>query len=192
MKVIIEISGHHCHISRKDLDVIYGKNYQLTLIKSLSQKGQFAAKEEVTIKVGRNKIENVRILGPERKNTQVEISMTESYQLEIKAPIIECTQPHKARGCALAEIIGPKGKIKRCAIIIPHRHFHTNPQIAKKLGLKNRQLVSVKTFGKRSITLHNVLVRIDPSFESRIHLDTDEANAAGISQGSKGEILINN
>lgn len=191
MKVIIEISGHHCHVSRKDLDIIYGKNYQLTPIKHLSQIGHFAAEETVTIKVGKRKIENVRILGPERKNTQVEISLTEAYELKIKPPIIECTNPAKADCCTAAEIIGPKGKVKRCAIIIAHRHLHADPKTAKKLGVKNKQLISLKTLGKRSVVFNNILVRIDPNFRTRIHLDTDEGNAAGLKQGDKGEIIIN-
>ena len=190
MQVIIEISGHHCHISRKDLDIIYGQGYKLTPVKPLSQTGQFAAKETVTIKVGNKKIEDVRILGPERKHTQVEISLTEAYELKIKPPIAECTCPSKSNGCVLVEIIGPKDKIRRCAIIIAHRHFHLDPKTAKKLKIKKGQVVSVKTSGKRSLTFHNILVRIDPSFKPRIHLDTDEANAAGLKNGEKGKIII--
>lgn len=189
-KVNIGISGHHCHISRKDLDIIYGKGYQLTPIKPLSQTGQFASKETVTIKAGNGKIEDVRILGPERKNTQVEISLTESYELKIRPPVMECTRPNKPKGCIMAEIIGPNGRVRNCSIIVAHRHFHTDTKTAKKLNIKNGQLISCKTIGKRSITFHNVLVRIDPTFKPRIHLDTDEANAAGIKPGQKGEIII--
>ncbi len=188
-KIIIEVSAHHCHISRKDLDIVYGKNYKLTAIKPLSQKGQFAAKELLTIKVGQGIIRNVRILGPERKNTQVEISRTEAYALKIDPPVAECTCPAK-NTCIMAEIIGPKGKIKSCAIIIARRHLHCNPALAKKLKLKDNQLISLKTFGKKSITFHNILVRIDPSFTLRLHLDTDEANAAEIKNGDRGEIII--
>ena len=190
MRVIIEISGHHCHISRKDLDIIYGKGYKLTPVKPLSQIGQFAAKEAVTVKVGKKRMENIRILGPTRKNTQVEISLTEAYNLKIKPPITECTSPDKPHGCIMAEIIGPEGKVSRCAIIIAHRHFHLDPKTAKKLGIKEKQLISVKTSGERSLTFHNVLVRINPSFRPRIHLDTDEANAAGLKNGKKGKIII--
>jgi len=191
MKIPVEISAHHCHISRKDLDIIYGKGYKLTPIKPLSQTGQFASKEKVTIKVGKNKIENVRILGPERKNTQVEISLTEAFKLKIKPPIAECTQPGKTNGCTICDIVGPKGSVRRCSIIIAHRHFHTDPKTAKKIGLKNKQKISLKISGPRSVTFHNILVRIDPSFKPSVHLDTDEANAAGIKPGQKGEIIIN-
>jgi len=189
-KVIIEVSGHHCHISRNDLDIIYGKNYHLTPIKPLSQNKQFAAKETVTVTVGDRKMENVRILGPERKNTQVEISLTEAYQLRIKPPVVECTCPKKIGGCVIAEISGPKGRIKRCTIIIAYRHFHTDLKTAKIIGLKEGQLISLKTTGKRSVTFHNILVRVDKNFKPRIHLDTDEANAASLKDGQTGKIII--
>ncbi|MFA6215344.1 MAG: PduL/EutD family phosphate acyltransferase [Patescibacteria group bacterium] len=190
MKVIIEISAHHCHISRVDLDAIYGSNYKLTPIKSLSQTGQFACREMVKIKVGGKILENVRILGPERKNTQVEISQTEAYHLKVKPPVVECTCPQKAGSCLIAEIIGPKGKVSRCALIIAQRHFHTDPKTAEKLKLTDGRLISVKIPGRRSLTLHQVLVRVNPNFKPRIHLDTDEANAAGITEAAKGELII--
>ena len=133
-------------------------------------------------------LKNLRILGPERKNTQVEISLTEGYYLKVKPPIAECARPDKPGGGLLAEIIGPKGKISRRALIAARRHFHLDPKTAKKLKLKNKQLISLKTSGPRSATFNNVLVRIDPSFSPRIHLDTDEANAAGLKPGEKGEL----
>lgn len=191
MKITIELSGHHCHVSRQDLDIIYGRGYKLTPIKPLSQTGQFASKETVTVKIGDKKLENVRILGPERKNTQIELSLTEAYKLRVDPPVIECTCPGQSGGCVMAEIIGPKGKVNRCAIIIAHRHFHTDPKTAKKAGVKEGDLVSVKTSGKRSVTFHNVLVRVDQNFQPRIHLDTDEGNAAGLKSGSQGELMIN-
>lgn len=190
MRITIEISGHHCHISRQDLDILYGPGYKLTPIKPLSQKDQFAARETVTVAVGDKKLEDVRILGPERKNTQVEISLTEAYNLKIFPPVAECTCPSKPKGCVFAQIAGPKGKIQRCAVIIAHRHFHTDPKTAKTLKIKEGQLISVKTFGERAITFHGVLVRVNPSFKPRIHLDTDEGNAANLKNGDKGKIII--
>jgi len=190
MKIVIETSAHHCHISRKDLNIIYGQGYKLTPIKPLSQTSQFAAKETVTVKVGNRKIEDVRILGPVRKNTQVEISQTEAYYLKVKPPIAKRSRPEKLNGCALAEIIGPEGRVTRCAIIIARRHFHSDPKTAKKIGAEDGQIISIKTSGKRSITFHNVLVRVDPSFRPRIHLDTDESNAAGLKPKQKGKIII--
>jgi len=190
MKVEIEISGRHCHISRKDLDLLYGQGYKLTPIKPLSQTGQFAAKETITLKVGDNELTGIRILGPERKNTQVEITLTEAYKLKIDPPVAECSCPDKPKGCAIAEIIGPKGTVKRCAVIVARRHFHTDPKTAKLFKVKEGQIVSLKTSGFRSVIFNSVLVRIDKSFKPRIHLDTDEGNAAGLKNGDKGEIIL--
>lgn len=189
-KVIIEISAHHCHLSQNDLEILFGKNYQLTPEKPLSQIGQFAAKETVTVKIPESEITNVRILGPVRKNTQVEISKTEAYQLKVEPPVVECTCLEKVGGCAICEIIGPRGKIKRCALIVAHRHLHCDPKTAQKLKLKDGQLVSVKTKGSRGLTFHNVLIRIHKDFVFRMHLDTDEGNAAGVKTGDIGEIII--
>jgi putative phosphotransacetylase len=121
----------------------------------------------------------------------VEITLTEAYKYKINPPIRECTEPESVQGCSLAEIIGPRGRVRRCAVIVAHRHFHTNAATAQKLGLKAGQMVSVKTAGERGLTFNNVLVRIDPSFQSRVHLDTDEANAASVKQGDIGELIIN-
>ncbi|MAF14172.1 MAG: hypothetical protein CMI53_04765 [Parcubacteria group bacterium] len=192
MKVIIQISGRHCHISRKDLDIVYGKGYKLKPIKKLSQTGQFASQETVTIKVGNKKIEDIRILGPVRKNTQVEISLSGGHRLNIKPPIIRHVHPESAGGCIPAEIIGPNGKVRSCAIIAARRHLHTNPKTAKKLKIKDGQLISLKTSGKRSVIFNNILVRVHPSFKTRVHLDTDEGNAAGLIGGEKGELMLNN
>ncbi|MBU1164742.1 phosphate propanoyltransferase [Patescibacteria group bacterium] len=188
-KIKIEVSAHHAHLSRKDLDILFGKNYQLKPIKALSQTGQFASKETIKIKTKDGQIDDVRILGPTRPNTQVELSRTECFELKIDPPVLECTCPDKKGGCAQVEIVGPKGKVKRCAAILAHRHIHCDPSSAKKMGLKNKQLVSVKTNGKRSITFHNILVRTRKDFVCRMHLDTDEANAAGIKQGDFGQII---
>ncbi len=189
-KVIVEISAHHCHISRSDLDIIYGKNYKLTPIKPLSQTGQFACKETVTIKVGDKSINGLRILGPERENSQVEISISESRYLKVNPPIVECSRPKNPKCCQIVEIIGPKGKVKRCALIVAFRHFHTDFITAENIGVKDKQLISLKIYGKRGITFHNVLVRVNKNFKPRVHLDTDEGNAAGLKGGELGEIIL--
>lgn len=188
-KVTIEISAHHCHLSRKDLDLLFGKNYQLKWLKALSQIGQYAAKETISIKTVAGRIDNIRILGPARKNSQVELTKTDCYKLKITPPIVECTCGQLYQDCAIIEIIGPKNKIKRCAAMIAHRHIHCDPKTAKKLGLKDNQLVSVKTSGLRSVTFHKVLVRVAKDFVFRFHLDTDEANAAGVKPGDSGIII---
>lgn len=187
MKIPIEVSARHIHITREDLDILFGNNYQLKPIKDLSQKGQFAAEESVKIKTSKGEIEKIRILGPERKLTQVELTKTEAYELGIDPPVAECTSC-VGEGGEEVELVGPAASIKKHCAIIAHRHIHLSDVEAKKYNLQEGQLVSVKTSGPRSITFHEVLVRVDPTFVFHMHIDTDEANAAGIEGDGYGEI----
>ncbi|RJR31312.1 hypothetical protein C4569_02615 [Candidatus Parcubacteria bacterium] len=189
-KVTIEVSARHCHISKKDLVLLFGKNYRLKPLKPLSQKGQFSCRETVRVKTGSGQLKNIRILGPERENTQVELSRTDCRELNIFPPITECTDPHNKKSCSILEIIGPKGKIKRCAAIIAKRHLHCDVKTAKMLKLQNKQLISLRIDSDRPLTFHEVLVRVRRDFVFRIHLDTDEANAAGVKSGDTGRLLI--
>ena len=187
---MVEVSGHHCHISRRDLDLIYGKNYQLRLWRPISQPGQFAAQETVTVKTGQGALKNVRIVGPERDSTHLEITLSEAYQLKIKPPIAGYSQAAGAKVGVSVDIIGPRGQVRRPAIIVAHRHLHLDPKTAKKLKLKDGQQVSLKISGVRGLIFNNVLVRVNKNYAPRVHLDTDEANAAGIKSGSQAELLI--
>lgn len=175
MKIKIEISAHHCHLSNKDLETLFGKNYQLKPIKALSQHGQFASQEIIDVKTPDGRINNIRVLGPTRELTQVEISQTDARQLNIYPPIRQSGDVKKSCG---AELIGPKGssKIKE-GVIIAARHLHCDPPAAKKLGLKNNQRVGIKTAGIRSVVFDKVIVRIHKDFTLAFHIDTDEANA---------------
>ncbi|MCD6471321.1 phosphate propanoyltransferase [bacterium] len=188
IKIPIEVSARHVHLSRKDLDKLFGKGYQLTKIKNLSQPEQFAAKETITIKGKRGEIKNVRILGPVRQKTQVEISKTDAINLKIEAPVRLSGNLKNSGGCIL---IGPKGKIKlKEGVIIAWRHLHIEPKLAKKYNLKNGQFVSIKVKNtKRSLTFHNVIVRVSPKFRLAFQIDTDEANAAGIDKFGEGELI---
>jgi len=188
IKVPIEVSARHIHISRSDLDILFGKDYQLSPIKNLSQKGQFACEETVTIKNQKHKIKELRILGPERPQTQVELTKTDARSLDINPPVAECTSC-AGEGGEEVEIIGPKGKIKKHCAIIAHRHIHLSDKQAQKYNLKEGELVSVEIMGDRALTFHQVLIRIDPSFDLHMHLDTDEANAAGITGNHYGKIV---
>jgi len=190
MKVIVEVSGHHCHISRRDLDLIYGKNYQLRKLRPISQPGQLTTQEMVTVKAGQGVLKNVRLVGPQRDSTHVEITLSEAYQLKIKPPIAPYSQAAGAKVGVSAEIIGPRGKIKRPAIIVAYRHLHLDPKTAKKLKLKDGQQVSLKISGVRGLIFNNILVRVNKNYLARVHLDTDEANAAGVKTGAKAEIII--
>jgi putative phosphotransacetylase len=188
IKVPIEVSARHMHISRADLDILFGKDYQLKPIKDLSQKGQYAAKETVKIKTTKSEISQVRILGPERKLTQVEITKSDAYLLGIDPPIAECSSC-SGEGGAEITLVGPQGEIKKHCAIIAHRHIHLSPDEAERYNLKEEELISVKVNGLRPITFHEVLIRIDESFVLNMHLDTDEANAVGIEKNNCGEII---
>ncbi len=175
MKIKIEISGRHCHLSLKDLEILFGKSYQLKPLKPLSQPGQFAAKETVSLEVFGGRIDNLRILGPARGATQVEISRTDASRLKINSPV---RLSGDLKGSPGAKLIGPKGTVKiKEGVIIAERHIHFDPISAKKLGLKNNQRVSVRTGGVRSVTFNNVVVRINKDFSLALHIDIDEANA---------------
>ena len=185
--VPIGVSARHIHLSQSDLEVLYGKGYQLTKKKELMG-GQYAAEELVTI-VGLKlrAIENVRILGPLRKQTQVEISATDAIKLGMKAPIRESGD---IKGSAPITIVGPKGALyleEGC--IIAKRHIHMAPADAKAAGVQNGQEVSVQVDNERGTVYNHVTIRVDETFTLEMHLDTDEANAAGISTGNSVTII---
>lgn len=175
-KVKVEVSARHCHLSQKDADKLFGKNYKFKVVKKLSQHGEFASSDVVTVKNKDGELEAVRVVGPIRVATQVELTMTDARKLKIKPPI---RLSGDLKGSIGAIIIGPKGQIKiKEGVIIAKRHLHCNPDQAKKLNLKNNQIVSVKTSGERSVTFHNIVVRIKDNFDLSVHLDTDEGNAS--------------
>ena len=185
--VPIGVSARHIHLTQADVETLFGKGYQLTKKKELMG-GQFASNELVTI-VGLKlrAIENVRILGPVRKASQVEISATDAIKLGIKAPIRESG---KIEGSAPIAVVRPCGVIYlKEGCIIASRHIHMSPLDAEKAGVKNGDIVSVRVDNERATTYNNVLIRVDPTFTLEMHIDTDEANAAKISTGMKAEIV---
>lgn len=175
----VGISARHVHVTKEDLDTLFGKGHQLTPVKELMG-GQFAAKEQVTL-VGENLrvIENVRILGPERSQTQVEVSKTDARKLGINAPIRESGQ---LAGSMPVTLVGPKGAVSlKEGCIVAMRHIHMSPADAKAWQVNDREIVSVKTRdGIRKGILSNVLIRVDDSYSLEMHIDTDEANALGM------------
>ncbi|MEW6407853.1 MAG: phosphate propanoyltransferase [Patescibacteria group bacterium] len=187
MKIPLEVSARHCHLSQSDLDILFGKNYKLQKIKDLSQPGQFAAVQTVTILGPKGKIERVRVLGPLRSKTQVEISKTDGFILGVLPPL---RISGDLVGSAGIRILGPKSEINlKEGLIVAWRHLHCSPQEAKNLGIKNSDLISVKAEGERGLVFANIVVRVDKNFRLACQLDTDEANAAGVRQGDFG-ILI--
>ena len=191
-KIPIEISARHIHLSQKDLEALFGKGYQLKKLRELSQLGEFAAKEKIDIqnslKPNARKISKVRILGPIRKQIQVELSHTDAIFLKVEPMVRESGNIKGTPGIIL---VGPKGKIKiKEGVMSARRHIHCSPKESQKLGLKNRMLVSVKTMGIRSITFHKVRVLVKPNYRLYMHLDTDEGNAAGIIKNGRGYLII--
>ena len=185
--VLVEISAHHVHVSEADLEILFGKGHKLTNKKDLSQPGQFACEERVTVVGPKREIKGVSILGPCRPQTQVEISLTDARSIGISAPIRESGD---LGGSAPCKVVGPCGEVELSeGVIIAMRHIHMLPEDAERLGVKDKQIVNVKIASpERSTIFGDVLVRVTPTSALAMHIDTDEANAAGIC-GQEGEIV---
>lgn len=186
--VPVGVSNRHIHLNQADLETLFGEGYQLTPFKDLSQPGQYACKELLTI-VGPSlrPIENVRVLGPLRSKSQVEISATDSYVLKVKPPVRESGN---LTGSAGITIIGPKGVVclnEGC--IIANRHIHMSPSDAVKFNVKDGDFVVVDVKGKRRTRWYDVQVRVSKDFRLEMHVDTDDANATGIGNGCKVQIV---
>lgn len=187
MKVPVGISNRHIHLSREHVEVLFGKGYQLQRLKDLKQTGQFACEETVTIEGPKGKIHHVRILGPERKQSQVEISKTDSFILGVKPPVRDSGDLADSPGIIIE---GPKGRVELTeGVILPVRHIHMDVEDAKKIGVRDKDIVSVKTKGERSVILENVLCRVHDSYVLEFHVDTDEGNAANLKNGDLVEII---
>ena len=189
MKVPIEISARHIHLSCKDTAALFGAGFELSKYKDLSQPGQFACKETVKLVGPRGEINNVRILGPCRVQTQVEVSETDAKALGLEPPIRDSGN---LAGTSGIKVIGPRGQLElKQGLILALRHIHIDPATALKLGVKNYDRVKVDTIGERDLLFENVLVRVSPDFKLAMHIDTDEANAAGIDKDNhEGEIIV--
>ena len=185
--VPIGVSARHIHLTQEHVEVLFGKGYQLTKRKELMG-GQFASNETVTI-VGLKlrAIENVRVLGPVRKQTQVEISATDAIKLGVKAPIRESGN---VAGSAPIAVVGPKGALYlKEGCIIAMRHIHMSPRDAMAAGVHDGDIVSVKADNERGTIFNHVKIRVDDSFTLEMHIDTDEANAAKITTGDTVRII---
>lgn len=188
MKVMVETSAHHVHVSKEVLETLFGKDAKLTNKKDLSQPGQFACVEKVTV-VGPRGEMTMSILGPERKDTQVEISLTDARKLGIAAPIRESGNIEGTPGCKL---VGPAGECEiPCGVIAAKRHIHLTPDDAKEMGLEDKQIVSVKVGepGNRETIFGDVVVRVHPTYAAAMHIDTDESNAAALGGTVYGKII---
>lgn len=186
MKIMVETSARHVHVTQSTLETLFGKGAQLTNKKDLSQPGQFACFEKVTV-VGPKGELVCSILGPVRPDDQVELSLSEARKLGIAAPVRESGDVKGTPGCKL---IGPEGEVEiECGVMAAKRHIHLDPKTAEEFGLKDKQIVSVKT-GRdgRELIFGDVVVRVSPRFAPAMHIDTDESNAA--CGPVEGDILV--
>jgi putative phosphotransacetylase len=187
-KILVEISARHAHVSEEHLAILFGEGYKLTPKKDLSQPGQFACEERVDLVGERGTLKNVTILGPTRPFSQVEITATEARTLGVKALIRESGLIDGTFGCTL---VGPKGSVVLDkGVIVAKRHIHVTPSEAAVYGVSDKEIIMVKvTSDDRSLIYGDVVVRVSEKFAAAMHIDTDEANAAGLSGAVFGEII---
>lgn len=182
MEIPVEISARHVHLSKADKEALFGAGYTLTRKRDLSQPGQYLCEERVKLVTQTGEIANVAVLGPERKETQVELSFTDARALGVKPPI---RLSGDLRDAADVMIIGPKGVITaKGSVIVAKAHVHMTPEDARKYGVEHGQSVNIRMGTERSITLNDVQVRVDQNFGLAVHIDYDEANAAQVSGGN--------
>lgn len=188
----VGVSNRHIHLTREHLDILFGAGYELTPLKDLSQPGQYACKEQLTL-IGPSlrAIEGVRVLGPLRKASQVEISRTDSYTLKVKPPVRESGD---IAGSSPITIVGPKGIVQlKEGCILANRHIHMSPADGVKYGVSDGDYVAVQTVGDgKRTTLYDVQIRVSDKFILEMHLDTDDANACGIGNGAKVKLIKEN
>ena len=187
-EVLVETSARHVHVSRADLDILFGEGYELTHKKDLSQPGQFACEERVTVIGPKRELKGVSILGPVRPATQVELSLTDARSIGVTAPIRESGD---IAGTGACKLVGPCGEVELAeGVIVAKRHIHLTPADAENFGVEDKQIVSVKIENDtRSTVFGDVVVRVNPNFAAAMHIDTDESNAACAFGVCYGEII---
>jgi len=181
MQVITGVSNRHIHLTREHVEQLFGKGYTLQVSKNLRQPGQFACEETLTLVGPKGSIPHVRILGPERHYSQVEISRTDSYVLGIRPPVRDSGDIGDTPGLTL---VGPRGEVHlEQGVILAHRHVHMHPRDAARLGVADKAFIAIETEGERSVILERVLCRVSEQYTLEFHIDTDEANASGLMTG---------
>ena len=183
----IEASGKHVHLNREAIDELFGKGYQLTKLRDLSQPGQYACKERVTLIGPKGALHNVIVLGPERKESQVEVSLTDAVVLGVSVPVRESGKVEGTPGIIIAS--GSNVIRLHQGLIAAQRHIHVKAEDAVKYNVKNGEMVQVQVNSKRPLIFDDVLIRVSPNYETYMHIDYDEANACGFTKGTKGQIL---
>ena len=188
-QVLVETSARHIHLSQADLETLFGAGYELTPKKDLSQPGQFACEERVTVVGPKKELAGVSILGPVRPETQVELSLTDARSIGLSAPVRESGDVAGSSGCKL---VGPKGEVELAeGVIAAKRHIHMTPEDAEVFGVKDTQVVQVRvpsSIGRTTI-FDDVVVRVSPKYALAMHIDTDESNAAGVAPGTMADVI---
>lgn len=187
MKILVETSARHIHVTDETLEKLFGKGYQLTVKKMLSQPGQYASNERVTVVGPKRELANVSILGPTRKVNQVELSATDARSIGVAAPV---RGSGDVAGSGACKLVGPAGEVELSeGVIIAKRHVHMTPEDAQTLGVTDRQVVKVATGReRRKLVFDDVVIRVSEKYATAMHLDTDESNAAGCP--NEGEIIL--
>lgn len=181
----LEASGRHVHVTKEQARMLFG--HDLTEKRPLSQPGQYLANERVTVIGPKGRFENVAVLGPCRKEAQVEISLTDGRQLGVEPPV---RPSGTVAGSPGATLVGPRGEVRlREGVIAAQRHVHMTPEDAQNMGVKDKQMVKLQVFTDRPLIFEDVLVRVSKDFATFAHLDYDEANACGFQPGDLGRIL---
>ena len=188
-QVVVEISARHVHVSQEDLETLFGKGYELTVKKMLSQPSQYACEERVKVVGAKSEFPAVSILGPVRPATQVEISLTDARSIGVDAPVRESGE---VAGSGACKLVGLAGEVElKEGVIAAKRHIHATTKDAEELGITNGEIVSVEipTSNGRNLTFGDVVVRVSDSYALAMHIDTDEANAAGMAPNTMGTIV---
>lgn len=188
-QVVINLSNRHIHLSQADVEVLFGKGHQLTHFKDLKQPGQFACEEIVTVVGDKGQIANVRVLGPARPETQLEV--LQSDLLKLTKTAVPVRESGKLAESAGFELVGPNGRVKKASgMIVAKRHIHLDPESAAKMGLVDTQVVKLRAgIPGREVIFENVVARVNAAYALEAHLDYDEGNACGIANGTMGEII---
>lgn len=187
-EVKIGLSNKHLHLSQEHIEALFGKGHELTPTKDLVQPGQFACEEKVDIVGPKKTLTGIRVLGPARKETQVELALTDARTIGIKAPVRESGKLEGTPGCKL---VGPCGEVELDhGVIAALRHVHLSAAQAEEAGVKDKDVISIKIGGERGLAFDNVLVRAGEGHEREVHLDTDEGNAAGCGPDAVCELIV--
>ena len=189
-KILVETSARHVHVTKEDLETLFGAGHELTVKSWLSQPGQFASEEQVDVVGPKNTLKRVRILGPVRSATQVELSLTDARSIGVTAPVRESGD---IAGSGACKLVGPCGEVELAqGVIAAKRHIHMTPADAEQFGVKDKDVVSVKIIPPvkgRELVFGEVVVRVSPKFSLAMHIDTDESNAACAVNGTMGELI---